>query len=197
MFRMLLMLSAVTAMVCSACKKEEAAVRAADPALGQELIAAIEKGDEAAAFELLKKGADINVRQRDTAYTPYVIAAKNCLTTTVRRIEERGADLTLEVSSANTVVKSAFLNAAMSGCLDTMRYFVEEKNLDINTRHHVWNETILHKAVQKRNAELARYAIERGVDRSLKDSNQRTALDLAKEIGAVDIAAIIEKSPVK
>jgi ankyrin repeat protein len=190
-------LAGVAAAMSVACKKEAVIERAADPALGQELIAVIEKGDEARAFDLMKQGADINARQKGTAYTPYVIAAKSCLTTTVRRLEERGADLTLEVSSANTVVKSAFLNAAMAGCLDTMRYFVEEKNMDINTRHHVWNETILHKAVQKHNAALARYALERGVDRNIKDNNQRTALDLAKEIGATEVAALIEKYPVK
>ncbi len=197
MRNMLLVLAIVVTAMSFACKKETVIERAADPALGQELIAVIEKGDEAAAFELMKKGADINARQKGTAYTPYVIAAKNCLTTTVRRIEERGADLTLEVSSANTVVKSAYLNAAMAGCLDTVRYFVEEKHLDINTRHHVWNETILHKAVQKHNGSLARYALERGVDRNIRDNNQRTALDLAKEIGATEVAALIEKYPVK
>lgn len=190
-------LAVVAAAMTFACKKEAAIERAADPALGQELIAVIEKGDEAAAFELMKKGADINARQAVTAYTPYVVAAKNCLTTTVRRIEERGADLTLEVASANIVERSAYLNAAMAGCLDTVRYFVEEKQMDINTRHHVWNETILHKAVQKRNTALARYALERGVDRNIRDNNRRTALDLAKEIGATEVAALIEKYPVK
>ena len=197
MFRSLCMAGLVAAISCAACKKEEPAVRLADPGLGQELIAAIEKGDEAAAFELIKKGADINARQEKTRYTPYVVAAKKCLTTTVRRIEERGADLTLEVSSGSPVEKSAFLNAAMAGCLDTVRYFVEEKHLDINTRHRFWNETILHKAVQGRNAALARYALDRGVDRSVADNNGRTALALAKEVGAQDLTALIEKYPVK
>lgn len=165
-----------------------------DPALGQELIAALEKGDEAAARDLIGRGADINAPQKGTGYTPYVVAAKRCLTDSVRLLDKNGADMTIEVSSGSPVERSAFMNAAMAGCLDTVRYFVEEKKMDINTRHHVWNETILHKAVQGRNAALARYALEHGVDRAITDNNHRTALDLAKELGAVDLAALIENA---
>lgn len=163
-----------------------------DPALGQELLSALEQGDEAAARDLVGRGADINAAQGGTGYTPYVVAAKKCLTDTVRLLDKKGADMTVEVSSGSPVERSAFMNAAMAGCLDTVRYFVEEKKLDINTRHHIWNETLLHKAVQGRNMALARYAIERGVDITITDNNKRTAFDLAKELGAVDIATLIE-----
>ncbi|HSA32097.1 MAG TPA: ankyrin repeat domain-containing protein [bacterium] len=165
-----------------------------DPALGQELLSALERGDEAAARELIGRGADINARQAGTGYTPYVVAAKKCLTDPVRLLDKKGADMTVEVSSGSPAERSAFMNAAMAGCLDTVRYFVEEKKMDINTRHQVWNETLLHKAVQGRDLTLARYAIDRGVDLTITDNNQRTALDLAKELGAVDIATLIENA---
>lgn len=165
-----------------------------DPALGRELLSALEQGDEAAARDLVGRGADINAPQGGTGYTPYVVAAKKCLTDTVRLLDKKGADMTVEVSSGSPVERSAFMNAAMAGCLDTVRYFVEEKKLDINTRHHIWNETLLHKAVQGRNMALARYAIERGVDITITDNNKRTAFDLAKELGAVDIATLIENA---
>ncbi|HNT27087.1 MAG TPA: ankyrin repeat domain-containing protein [bacterium] len=165
-----------------------------DPALGQELLSALERGDESAARELIGRGADINARQAGTGYTPYVVAAKKCLTDPVRLLDKKGADMAVEVSSGSPVDRSAFMNAAMAGCLDTIRYFVEEKKMDINTRHHVWNETILHKAVQGRDLTLARYAIERGVDLNITDNNKRTALDLAKELGVVDITMLIENA---
>jgi len=175
--------------LCVACHREVTP----DPVLGQELLSALERGDEPAARTLIERGADRNARQAVTGYTPYVVAAKRCLTDTVRLLDKKGIDRSLAVSSGNSVEKSAFLNAAMSGCLGTVRYFVEERGMDINTRHHVWNETLLHKAVQTRNTALARYALEKGVDRSITDNNGRTALTLAKELGAMEIASLIEE----
>ncbi len=165
-----------------------------DPVLGTQLLAALEQKDENRARSLIEQGADTNARQEKTGYTPYVLAAKGCLTEMVRLIEKKGFDPDMEVSSGNPVWKSAFLNAAMSGCLDTVRYFVEEKKININTRHSFWNETILHKAVQNRNLSLARYALEHGVDTSIADNNGRTALMLADEVGALEIAALIRAS---
>jgi ankyrin repeat protein len=188
-FRILL---SAALLVSVACKKESPvpAAPTVDPRL---LFAAIEKRDDPTARRLIDAGVDINARQAVTAYTPYVVAAKQCMTPLVRLLDERKADLTIEVGSANTVERSAFLNAAMAGCVDTLRYFIEEKKRDINTRHHVWNETALHKAVQSRNATLARYLIGRGIDRAITDNNGRTALDLAKEVGATELIELIEE----
>ncbi len=187
----------IVAFFITACTCSSQDLAQPDPALGAQLVAALEQKDEVRARSLIEQGADTNARQQGTNYTPYVLAAKSCLTETVRLIEKKGFDPDIEVSSGNPVWKSAFLNAAMSGCLDTIRHFVEEKNIDINTRHSFWNETILHKAVQNRNLSLARYALEHGVDTSIADNNGRTAIMLAEEIGAHEIAALIRASASK
>ncbi len=177
--------------VACTCSSEKAPAR--NPELGQRLLAALEQKDPATAAALIEQGADLNTAQPGTGYPPYVLAAKNCLLDTVRLLDKKGVDRERATSSGNPVWKSAFLNAAMNGCLDTIRYFVEEKKVDINTRHSFWNETILHKAVQTRNLSLARYALDHGVDATITDNNGRTALVLAEEIGAQEIATLIKE----
>lgn len=146
-----------------------------------------------ARFE--KEGVSINVLQPKTYYTPYVVAAKNCNAEMVRYLDRHNADMNIEVSSGNPVLISAYLNAAIVGCLPVIRYLVEEKKIDINATSKVWKETALYKAADGHYTELARYLLEKGIDRSVRDINGKTALAVAQEKGFTDIVSLIETFP--
>jgi ankyrin repeat protein len=50
----------------------------------------------------------------------------------------------------------------------------------------------LHNAVKNRNAEIVKALLRRGASRSFRDAKQRTALDLARQLGLVDMIALLE-----
>jgi len=156
------------------------------------LIAAGKTDDAIARFEKEKLG--INILQPQTGYTPYVVAAKRPPENMLRYLDRRNADMTIEVFSGNPVLISAYLNAATEGCLPVVRYLVEEKKVDINATSKVWKETALYKAADGHHTELARYLLEKGIDRWASNNNGRTPLTVAKEKGYADIVALIEQN---
>ncbi len=163
--------------------------------VADEVFVYIAGKNNAAALERFEKaGIDINIQQPGTGYTPFVVAARACNIEMVKYLDQRKADMTIEVYSSNNVLKSAYLNAATEGCLPVVRYFIEEKKVDINMHSDVWRETALYKAAEGNFLELANYLLSKGIDTSLQNNNGITALDIARKKGNTAIAAAIEKA---
>lgn len=165
---------------------------AARPVVDDPVFSLISERKNAAAIERFEKNSiDLNALQPKSGFTPYVVAARSCNEDMVRYLDRRGADMTIELSSGNPVLVSAYLNAATEGCLPVVRYLVEEKKIDINATSKTWKETALYKAADGHHAELARYLLKKGIDPSVKSVNGRTALEVAREKGYADIVELI------
>ncbi len=156
------------------------------------LFEAIKTKNNALAKELIGKGVDINSAEKDTHYTPFVIASKSCNVEMLKIIGEKNPDMTIETASGSKVDKSALMNAGETGCVDAVKYLVETKKMDINTRHDVWGETLLYKAADKNNIEMAKFVIEKGIDPTLISVNKLSALDVAKKKNNKEIVLLIE-----
>ncbi len=165
---------------------------AARPVVDDPVFSLISERKNAEAIERFEKnGIDLNALQPKSGFTPYVIAARSCNEDMVRYLDRRGADMTIELSSGNLVLVSAYLNAATEGCLPVVRYLIEEKKIAINATSKTWKETALYKAADGHHPELARYLLKKGIDPSVKSVNGLTALEVAREKGYADIIELI------
>lgn len=144
------------------------------------------------AKKLFEKGVSVNTLQPGTNYTPYVVAAKQCNLKMLRYLDKKGADMDIETASGNPVGKSALLNAAISGCTDVVKYMIDEKKMDINSRSKVWQETALFKAADFNHVEMARFLIERGANVVVVNNQGKTAYDVANQKGHREIIALLE-----
>lgn len=159
----------------------------------KELFEKIIKKDNESVKAVFEKGIDPNTKQDGTGYTAFVVAAKSCNAELLGFLIRKGANMNLEVNSGNSVFRSAYLNAAETGCLEVIKYILEVQKGDINMRSNAWKETALYKAAQFNHVELAKYLIEKGIDTNIKSNLEKTALDIAKEKKNTEIIMLLEK----
>jgi ankyrin repeat protein len=87
--------------------------------INSEFIYAIEKGDLATFYSLLKRGANINAR-RENRTTALMVAANNSQTEFVVALISRGA----RVNSRNAFGNTALMNAAGSGQVEMVHWLL-------------------------------------------------------------------------
>jgi len=69
--------------------------------------------------------------------------------------------------------------AARDGTVDDVKYFIEEKGVDVNARSEGDCETALHGAAYYGNVEIVEYLISKGAHVNVKDSTGATPLHFA------------------
>lgn len=164
-------------------------VRAADREMDRALRAAAERNDPAAFDLLLRQGADVNARdaQQDSAF---LIAARNGHAVLVRKALAAGAD----VRALNRYGSTALMGPAYRGHLETVRLLLATP-IDI---HHVNNlgwtallEAIVLGTDTAAHREIVQLLIERGSNVNARDSNGKTALQLAEQNGQSEVVRML------
>lgn len=139
-------------------------------------------------YYLIENGADVN--KTNTAHRSAIceLLYTSKTTNSFERFElfqyllQHGADI-YDTSPFGCILFDACIN----NDIQTVQYLFENYNLDINmqSKKHknkkVYNETLLMMTTYKDAAEVCEYLIERGIDKTIKNSNGKTAYDLAIE----------------
>jgi len=108
----------------------------------------------------------------------------------VARIEEflrKGVN----VNARNALGQTPLHRAASGGRADVAEMLIK-RGADVNAREGWLAQTPLHWAAISGHADVVKLLLENDADPSIKDKNGKTALDVAREGGHVDVAEIIE-----
>lgn len=135
---------------------------------------------------LVEHGADVNL-QGFRNFTPIRIAAQNGHLEIVKYLAEQGADIDFKAMDGATPLE----HAASKGHLDVVAYLVESganvDNVDAE------GDFPLGEAAKKGYTAIIEVLIGAGADLQLKDSLNRTAVEIAEAEGQTEAAAVIRK----
>ena len=123
--------------------------------------------------ELLKKGADLEAKDKD-GLTALMVAVYNGRLEVVKYLAECGADLEAKDEEGYT----ALMTASEYGQLDVVKCLVE-LGADFEAKDKD-GQTALMEAVKNGRLGVVRFLVENGADLEAKDKDGRTALDIAK-----------------
>ncbi|KAA8564870.1 hypothetical protein EYC84_010641 [Monilinia fructicola] len=162
-----------------------------EPAFGgTPLLQATEYAQSAEVEFLLSKGANPNM-QDSRMRTP--------LGNAIRQADERSVFLLLEAGAHRETASEDELSpvhlAAMCGNYKIMQMLLREK-IDVNIRaseKHQKN-TALHMAVQKQQGTVVKLLLSKGAGVNAVNMDEKTALDLALELGDQGLEAILQNS---
>ena len=104
--------------------------------------------------------------------------------------EQKSTNKTLTVSTSTLV--TPLLNAIIAKDLDTIRTTLTEYPEQLNTAYAQNGNTPLHVAALNGYTEIVRLLLAQpGIDKTLKNNDGKTALDLAQEKGLTEIAELL------
>jgi hypothetical protein len=174
--------------------------------LDEELFKAVTRGDVARVRELLKKGANVNAREKDYSITVHFMVFNRCVASAracglsplhwaaaygfvdvVKILLEHGAD----VNPRNVDGITPLHLATVAGHVDVARILLEH-GADVNTKNED-NQTPLHYAAIEGHAVVARLLLEHGADPSIRDRDGKTPLDIARKKKHKEVVRVIEE----
>lgn len=135
--------------------------------------------------ELLSKGKDPN-QQTARGWTPLMLASAEGHFSTVDLLLDNGADPNEE----NYLGRTALMYAAMYGYNSIVKVLIEN-GANVNPPHELYKHQPLMSAAQYGHTDTVNILIESGACLHCKNTNGKTALDLAMEAGHGDVAKIL------
>ncbi len=166
------------------------------------LLAAVKAGDVSGAEALLKRGADIEARNRDShfpwreeEFTPLALAASGGNVPMVKKLLAHGADVNAKTerrdgSPSRDIIIST---AAEKGRTQIVRLFLAA-GADVDARTGM-GVTPLMLAVRGKHLRTAELLLQQGANRNARDERGFTAANFAKTKGAVDYRRILRLFP--
>jgi ankyrin repeat protein/ketosteroid isomerase-like protein len=130
---------------------------------GERLVDAVWSGDTGAAAQLLRFGADVNVRDRASGLTPLMIAAGRADAETTRLLLEHGADVLTGDTGAGA---TALHKACQGGSLEVVTALVEAGSF-VDAVAPTTGHTPVMDALWFKYPELARYLLDAGAGLNL------------------------------
>jgi ankyrin repeat protein len=149
--------------------------------INNQLIIVADKGDTAAAWKLIARGANVNVTTYE-GVTPLMFAAQNGQTDMVRLLMQHGADADLKPYSGYT----ALISAIRSGQIQTAEYLIRS-GADINLSDNDKVTPLMH-AIAVDSFYLPDMLLYYGAAADLKNKQGTDALMLASRSGSFEIA---------
>ncbi|KAL1487948.1 hypothetical protein ABEB36_015331 [Hypothenemus hampei] len=137
-------------------------------------------------FLIKEKNIDINILNND-GNTALHCAAKSLNLNVVRFLMAEGANVQTIDTDGNTVLH----NAAKPDNSDMIKFLVNEKSVNVNAKNNIGN-TVLHLAVKSGLCNIIQFLIEKGADVTLKNEQDATALDLAKQFRNQKIIGLLQ-----
>jgi hypothetical protein len=147
--------------------------------LGEDLLAAVRKGDIAAVRGLLDKGANVNAKSPYGA-TPLFFAADRGNTEIAKLLIERGADVTIKDTYYGA---SALTWAAEKERTEIIRLLLAKSASGL--------EDVLETAVEKGNVEMVRVALDKG---GIKPEALTAALAVSTSNKQADIVDLLRRA---
>jgi ankyrin repeat protein len=142
-------------------------------------------GNESVARELVKRGANINISNEYKMNMIYAAAggglfwlAEKCLNEGINVLDE-----------PDKIFNSALQDAVINGH-HLIAVLLIRKGANIHRLKY--DDTLLHIAVEKRNEFLVKELLDHGIDPKIKNRKKKTALNLAVELGELEIAELIK-----
>ena len=130
--------------------------------------------------ELLRQGADLNARDEEHLETPLILAVKFCGIDMVRLLIEAGA----EVEARNAWNRTALFYAPVSS--EVFKLLLEV-GADIHARDGEGNTILMRNVARSASISEVEEILRLGVDPSAKNESGETALDIAEELGLVNV----------
>lgn len=153
----------------------------------KKLFKAVQDNDLVKIEELLTKGANLNVLDKD-GYSPLRYAIKKNDINLVKFLIEKGADVNFKYKSDGFP-----LSSAISSVVDINIFkLLIEKGADVNEKYGLYSTSLIY-ALSWGHIEVAKILIEKGADVNAKANNRLTALDYAINNDALDVAKILLK----
>ncbi len=149
-------------------------------------------------YYLIEKGADINKTNAAHRSAICELLYTSKTDDALERFElfqyllEHGANI-YDTSPYGCILFDACLN----NDIQIVKYLFENYNLDTNMQSKkykstkVYNETLLMMTTYRSAIEVCEYLIENGIDKNIKSSNGKAALDIANEIGNSEIINLL------
>ncbi len=148
-----------------------------------DIIEAIKEDNFLKVKEAIKAGADLNqmVEIAEDEYTPLLFFALRSRVSLdiVELLIDSGANIEYINDDGVGVVDEAVI----FGKLETIKYLVETKGMDIKTTKRKSGLTPFMQACCYGDIEIIEYIKDRGIDIDQRDNNGMSALDYAKRLG--------------
>ena len=116
-----------------------------------------------------------------------ILAALKGDSATVDRLLKIGID----VNAQDDWNVTALMDASYGGHAEIVRMLLAARGTKVNTQDR-WNETALMKASSKGHTEVVRILIDADADIALTNNEGKTALDLARANGNIEIVKLLE-----
>jgi hypothetical protein len=148
---------------------------------GTALMAASVNGQTEAVRALLRKGANVNAKDKfgRTALLSGAGAIIRRLEI-VRALLDRGADVNARSNETGFALTTALMEASYHGNLDVVRALLD-KGADVNATGNKDGATPLMAASEQGHIEVVRTLLEKGADVDAKGNDGTTALNVAKD----------------
>jgi hypothetical protein len=139
---------------------------------------ACEKGDMAKVKEFIKRGIDVNVKDK-YENTALGVASYEGHIDVAKVLIQNGAD----VNAVNRYKQTSLHSAAWKGHVDVAKVLIQ-KGADVNAVNE-YNVTPLHEAAEDGHVDVAKVLIQNGADVNAVNKYNRTTLHRAAEKGRV------------
>ncbi|MEI7743448.1 MAG: ankyrin repeat domain-containing protein [Chloroflexota bacterium] len=155
------------------------------------ILCAVMARQSAAVRCLIDAGADVDIRD-DNLANPFLYAGAEGLLDILRLVNEAGADPAI----TNRYGGVALIPACERGHVDTVRYLLEESDVDVDHVNNLgWTgllEAVILADGGPAHQEIIRLLLAHGADPSIADRDGVTALQHARAKGQREVAAILE-----
>lgn len=138
------------------------------------LVTAAAKGDITTVKSYIKKGEDINQKNR-ARWTALAYAVKYDYSKIVEYLVENGADINLSVNTGETPLQVALKN----GFYDIAKYLVAQ-GADVN-KPDLMKMSPLAWAVKERSMDKVKFLVQNGADVNQQNISGRTPLDMCDD----------------
>jgi len=94
-------------------------------------------------------------------------------------------------------INLAFMKAAETGDLNKIKNALKETSLDfftLNFAYPINGKTALHLAVENNQIEVAKFLLEKGINKSSKNIDGLTALDTAKKLNRIEVIKLLDSN---
>ena len=148
--------------------------------LNRDLLDSVSLRDITRVRELLDQAADVNTRDKEHGETPLMLAVKCGDAAMVRMLLDAGA----EVDARDDWGRTALFYAAVSSKVFDV---LQRAGADVHARDVEENTILTWKVSNSASLAEVEELLRLGVDRSVRNEDGETALDMAEELGLVRI----------
>ena len=137
---------------------------------------------------LISKNADVNAKNKETGMTAAIYAAKSGHTEILKYLIDNGVDVNAkDKKTGDTLLHTLLMHAISEGKVDTVRYLIEEKGVDISKEDETGKTEAMYAAMCGNTEKLRTLIEEKGIDVNTKnEKTNNTLLIYAAMHGHVD-----------